>query len=331
MYEFADAVDFYIGIINALKSGIINPRSPLEEIALKAGKDSFAYIDNRRDAKGKYGYDLWRIVRNQFEDEEQFASWIKSRGMTEQLLYSKSEQFPDFMFKAIKHEDKLTRGSLLELKDSKSGSIASFNSTLPTKYKSLEEINVINGKNLVSRVASIIDGDELSSERFYHTLERRCFYLVRTRAGKDDKVKISVVDGSFFETVPKEHLIYQMFLNILHTHLEKKEIKMPPETLIQLEEALSHVTDQTIIASSQIIEKASVRPRLRIMAEVHSEGNPHSSFYPEVSERSLNFIVGAPAYKKELAGVISQKIPETKMFTIQHKRNGEHVVFQFRF
>jgi hypothetical protein len=330
MYEFADAVDFYIGIINALKSGIISPHSPLEEIALKAGKDSFAYIDNRRDAKEKYGYDSWRIVRNQFEDEEQFSSWIKSRGLTEKLLYSKSEQFPDFMFKVIKQAGKLTRGSLLELKDSKGGSIASFNSTLPTKYKNLDEIDVINDKNLVSRVASIIDG-ELFSERFYRTFERRCFYLVRTHAGRDDKVKISIVDGSFFETVPKEHLIYQMFLNILRGHIEKKEIKLPAETLTQLEKALSYVTDQTIIASSQIIEKASVRPRLRIMAEVHSEGNPHSSFYPEVSERSLNFIVGAPAYKKELVGVISQKIPETKMFTIQHKRNGEHVVFQFRF
>jgi hypothetical protein len=58
MYEFTNAVDFYIGMINALKSGRIDPHSPLEEISLKAGKDSFAYIDNRRDAKGKYGYDL---------------------------------------------------------------------------------------------------------------------------------------------------------------------------------------------------------------------------------------------------------------------------------
>ena len=38
MYEFADVVDFYIEIINALKSGIISPQSPLEEIALKDSK-----------------------------------------------------------------------------------------------------------------------------------------------------------------------------------------------------------------------------------------------------------------------------------------------------
>lgn len=139
MYEFTDAVDFYIGIINTLKSGITSPHSSLEEIVLKAGKDSFAYIDNRRDAKGKHSYDLWRIVKNQFEDEESFVSWIKSREITEKLLYSKSEQFPDFMFKVRMHEGKLVCGSLLELKDAKGGSVASFNSTLPTKYKSLDK------------------------------------------------------------------------------------------------------------------------------------------------------------------------------------------------
>jgi len=329
MYEFTDAVDFYIRMINTLKSGIITLHSSLEEIGLRAGKDNFAYIDNRRDARRKYGYDLWGSTKNQFEDEKQFVSWIKSR-INEKLLYSKSEQFPDFIFKVRKHADKLICGSLLELKDSKGGSVASFNSTLPTKYKSFEEIDVINGNNLVSRVASIID-EGLSSESSYYTFERRCFYLVRTHTGKDDKVKISVVDGSFFETVPKAHLIYQMFLNILRGHLEKKKIKIHPETLSQIEKALSHVTDQTIIAASQIIEKASVRPRLRIMAEVHSEGNPHSSFYPEILERSVNLIIESSEYKEKLAKIISQKVPEIEIFTTHHKRNGEHVVFQFRF
>jgi hypothetical protein len=49
-----------------------------------------------------------------------------------------------------------------------------------------------------------------------------------------------------------------MFLNVLHAHLEKKDIKLTSEVLKQIEEALSYVTDQTIIASSQVIEKASI-------------------------------------------------------------------------
>lgn len=317
-------------MIRLLKSGKIRSDSPLEEIALKSCKGCFAYIDNRRDSKRKYNYDLWKVIRNKFDYEKQFISWIKGKDLKENLLYSKSEQFPDFIFKMRKDSGNLACGSLLELKNSKGGSVASFNSTLPTRYKNLDEIDVINGKNLVSRVASIID-KKLSSEKNYRTFERRCFYLVRTYAEKKDKVKISIVDGSFFETVPKEHLIYQMFLKILRDHLKKKEIKIPSEIIHQIEKALSYITDQTIIASSQIIEKASVRPRLRIMAEVHSEGNPHSHFYPEISERSLNLIIEASEYRKELTDVIFQKVPEINKFTIRHKRNGEHVVLQFIF
>ena len=62
-------------------------------------------------------------------------------------MYSKSEQFPDFLFKTRKHAGKLICGSLLELKDSKGGSVASFNSTLPTKYKNLEEIEASSQKS----------------------------------------------------------------------------------------------------------------------------------------------------------------------------------------
>ncbi len=80
-----------------------------------------------------------------------------------------------------------------------------------------------------------------------------------------------------------------------------------------------------------MIEKASVKPRLRIMAEVHIEGNPHSHFYPEISERSLNLIIKSDLYEKEIEDRISQKLPAIKKFTIQHKRNGEHIVFQFKF
>jgi len=328
MYESIDAVELFIGIVDALKEKVIHPGSPLEEIALKASKDNFAYIDNRRDAKAKYGYDFWEDLKKQFKEE--FIDWMKNQGIVKRLLYSKSEQFPDLLFKARRHEDKLICGNLFELKDSKAGNIASFNSTLPTKYKSLDEISIINGGNLVSRIASAMDR-EFASDENYHTFQRRSFYFVRTHKNDEGRVRISIVDGSFFETVPKDHLIYQMFLNILRVHLDKKNIQISPETLEQIEKSLSYITDQTIIASSQSIEGASVRPRLRIMAEVHPEGNPHSSFYPEILERSFNLIIQKSIYEQELAKVIRQKIPEIKIFTIRHKRNGEHLVFQFEF
>lgn len=157
------------------------------------------------------------------------------------------------------------------------------------------------------------------------------FLFIRTNKDKN-KVKISIVDGAFFETIPKDNLIYQIFINILREHSEKKEVKIPPKTFKQIKKVFSHVTDQTIIAKSQNIDRASIRPRLRIMAEVHSEGNPHNSnFYPEISEQSLNLILKvSDCEKEEVAKIMRQNIPEIEIFAITHKRNGEHIVFQFK-
>jgi len=314
-----DAAHLFIRVANNLKKDTINFHSPLEEMVIRKCGRELAYIDNRKDAKEKYGFDLWSNLD---------VNWLRSKGIDRGRLYSDSQQFPDFMFKVKGQGQRYIDGSLIELKDSKGGSIASFNSTVPTKCKTLEEIDVINGNDLVSKIATILDG-ELTLDDSYSKFERRCFYLIRTHK-ESNKVKVSIVDGSFFETVSKEHLFYQMFLKVLRQHLEKKKVKISPQTLKKVEETLSHITDQTIIAQSQIIEKASVRPRLRIMAEVHPEGNPHSTFYPEISEGSFNLILQSSPEIKELKKEISAEIPEIEIFSIFHKRNGEHIVFQYK-
>jgi len=319
MHEFIDVIDFFIGAVNSLKAGTLSLHSPLEEIVLKVSARNLAYVDNRRDAKAKYGYDFW----GGFDE-----SALKFAGIQKTLLYSQSAQFPDFIFKSRRHENRLTCGSLLELKDSKGGAVSSFNSTLPTKSKSLEEVDTVNGIPLVSKITSIKDG-HLAKVENYRTYKRKSFYLIRTF--RDDyRIRVSLVDGSFFETVPKDYLIYQMFLKILQDHINKKGIKVSTERLTEFQELLSHVTDQTIIASSQTIEKASVRPRLRIMAEVHSEGNPHSSVYHQICEGSFNLIIHGALFTKELEEKLCSEMPEVKQLVIKHKRNGEHIVFQFK-
>lgn len=318
MISFQDVIDFYVNAVRNFREGVLNPCSPLDEIVLKSAGDDLAYVDNRRDALNKYGFDFWKGERPE--------------GINEKLLYSKSELFPDFLFKIRRKDGDFICGSLLELKDSKGGSIASFNSTIPTRFKNLEEIDVINGRSdLVSRIASIKDRIPDYMRSKYYTFDRHCFYLVRTHRCNKEKVKLSVVDGSFFETVPKEHLFYQLFLQILRNHMKKKELKIPENTLKEIESVLANITDQTIIASSRIIEGASIRPRLRVMAEVHTEGNPHSSHYPEIVENSFNLILKDEPQISEVKKEISQRIPEIRIFTIHHKRNGPHVVFQFRF
>jgi hypothetical protein len=183
------------------------------------------------------------------------------------------------------------------------------------------------GKKLNTH-ASIIDRKPL--EEKYYTFERRCFYLVRTHSKNRDKVKISIVDGSFFETIPKDHLLYQVFYQILHNHIKKKELEISEDTLRQVEKVLSEITDQTIIASSREIKGASIRPRLRIMAEVHSEGNPHSKNYPQIVDKSFNLILKSNPQTQKIKNMLLNEIPELKAFTIKHKRNGDHIVLQLR-
>jgi len=317
--SMVDAAELFARTVDYLEKGIIDLYSPLEKIVIKTCGNELAYIDNRRDAKQKYGFDFWANSSKEL---------LKSQGIGNNLKYSESQQFPDFLFKTKKQGVKYLGGSLIELKDSKSGNISSFNSTVPTKFKSLEEIDVINSNNLVSRIAKIID-HKLAYNEEYFAFDRRCFYLVRTD-NKSAHVKVSIVDGSFFETIPKESLFYQMFLHVLRAHLKKEKIEIPQSTLAEVQEILSHVTDQTIIAGSQVIEGASVRPRLRIMAEVHTEGNPHSKFYPEISEGSFNLILKSSPETKEIEAQLSNRIPEIAIFKIRHKRNGEHTVFQYK-
>ena len=50
MYEFIDAAELFVGIVNGLRQKQISFNSSLDEILLKASKTNLAYIDNRRDA-----------------------------------------------------------------------------------------------------------------------------------------------------------------------------------------------------------------------------------------------------------------------------------------
>ncbi|PKK81688.1 MAG: hypothetical protein CVT47_01150 [Thermoplasmata archaeon HGW-Thermoplasmata-2] len=307
MHEFADAEEVFAGLVTGIKNKKINYKTSLDEMVLKISKDNLAYVDNRRDAKKKHRFDFWAGTGKLFKDQSEFTGYLRQRGIAEKIMYSKSEAFPDFIYKARKTGNDLTCGSLLELKDSKGGSIASFNSTLPTKFKNLVEIDIINGNDIVSRITSIKD-EKLALNGEYRSFQRRNLYLIRTYKDNKEKVKISIIDGSFFETLPKEHLIYQMFLNILRNHIKsKKDIKISGEALLEIEKTLSCITDQTIIAASQNIEKASIRPRLRIMAEVHSEGNPHSSHYPEITGRSLNLIIQSTEHDEKIKREIAKK------------------------
>jgi len=316
MNDLSDAVGFFVGFLRCIKQGTITLDSSLEKIVWTVSWDNLAYIDSRKTA---------------LSDGRDFSKGIDPAALAKlkinkSQLSTQSQAFPDFVFRVKQEDGALTCGSLLESKDSASESISSFNSTLPSGTKSFHDIEQLN--KIVVRIASAKDWP-LSEHPDYRTFQRRCFYLIRTCRGKP-KAKISLVDGSFFETLPKDHLISQMFLNILTQHRNEKKLVIPENIYEDMKSVFTQMTDQAIIASTQRIEKASIKPRLRIMAEVEPEGNPHSKHYPEIVEKTINLILPRRLTSPDLLVEISQEVPDLKSTTIKHKRNGEYTVFQYQ-
>lgn len=274
---------------------------------------------------------------------------------------SDSGIFPDYMFPVSFINGNFYDGSLLELKDSKGSSISSFNSTIPTQFKTLNEIGLLNKSDIVSNISSIIDYP-YSKEPAYKEFKRRCFYFVRTNNDKPSKVKLSIIEGSFFETIPKEKLIAETMKEIAKEHLGSAYSsdlgKIFEKINDQAKIARSHSDIKTIINGNE--KMASVSPRFRIMTEVTSDGNPH--LYPEILERTFNLILQVSptrqkdnSYQKMRKRLISSLLEQlnnniknkfkydrktnkisNKSITvwikeIEHKRNGLHLVFQFKF
>jgi hypothetical protein len=248
--------------------------------------------------------------------------------------------FPDFVL-AADEQQTFGNGALLELKDTRSKTLASFNSTIPTRHKSLDEVQEIMGSRAISAAAALGDFP-LSVASDYLTADRPCFYLLRTCAAMPESVCISLVEGSFFETLPKGELLARTWDQLLEA------AGMPPAERSHVVESLARL-DQTEIAKSRSIAEASVRPRLRLMAEVVPSANPHN--YDEIVARSVNLIAkaewpddagwirensGAEGVPVEVHpdGTVVIKLQtgqsvQLRHFRIVHKLNGEHLVLQY--
>lgn len=270
------------------------------------------------------------LSSDQFAKEWFGANWIKSSGI-----------FPDFVL-GLDDTRTFGNGALLELKDSKAATLASFNSTIPTRFKSLDEVNKLAGASLVSHATQIFDFP-LSVRAEYSSELRSCFYLVRTHAGTYSNVRISLVEGSFFETLPKDKLLQAIWGQLL----DRRGVRgAERDGLLEILGGL----DQSDIAQSREIEGASIRPRFRLMAEVHPDGNINR--YSEIGGRTVNLVIKRERDMNlkwlmtefERDGVITNleesdgqeslslqlgtQVLRMRVVTINHRRNGGHLVLQ---
>ena len=232
--------------------------------------------------------------------------------------------FPDMAIRLNKDRKIFTGGELIELKDSDSYTVSSFNSTIPSRSKKIEEI--ITGENSIIKQQMEKAGNDIFS-----LSERDVFYLVRGR--KKQQIKVCLVYGSFFETISVESLISQS----LHQALEERLRESGKEISDELKQTLISIfSQQQSFSKVRNVEKSSVKLRFRIMTEVKAEGNIlNLKKYPEIKDNTLNFVL--PCYNNEEKDNILRKseivfgksgLKEFDICKIKHHFNGYFLVLQ---
>jgi hypothetical protein len=231
-------------------------------------------------------------------------------------------QFPDLAIRICKDNELFTGGELVELKDSKSYTVSSFNSTIPTGKKEIAK--VFKGKNSEVLRQMIEAGDDILV-----LPEREIFYLIRGQ--NKNNFKVVLVHGSFFETVKVGELISKSFGQVLRETMESGNIKFDDQTKAVLETLFS---EQTSFSKVRNVENASVKLRFRIMTEVKAEGNIlNTKKYPEILDNTLNFIL--PSHDEDQdrlnidkMNVVFDNLNSFEVSRIKHHFNGNFLVFQ---
>lgn len=272
-------------------------------------------------------YSIHHFFKSLVEKKSYFSKVKKLDGFPfdKRLLSCKNEGvFPDMAIRLNKDKSIFTGGELIELKDSDSYTVSSFNSTIPSRSKKIEDI--ITGENSIIKQQMEEAGNDIFSLPV-----RDVYYLVRGR--KKSHTKICLVYGSFFETISIENLISQSFSQVLEERLKESGKEVSDEFKQTL---LSIFSQQENFSKVRNVEKASVKLRFRIMTEVKAEGNIlNSKKYPEIEDNTLNFVL--PCHNDEDGKNILRKaeivfgkseLKQFKIFKIKHHFNGYFLALQ---
>ncbi|TAL70051.1 MAG: hypothetical protein EPN82_05415 [Bacteroidetes bacterium] len=272
-------------------------------------------------------YSIYHFFKSIVTNKEQFLKVKKLDEFqyNETMLSCKSiGVFPDMAIKLNKDKSIFSGGELIELKDSVTYSVSSFNSTIPSKTKQISKI-------ISSTNSSIYKQMENAGNEVFSLPEREVYYLVRGR--KSGQTKICLISGAFFETINIEKLINESFMQVLDESIKNSNAIITPEVKTFLHNLFS---EQENFSKVRNVEKASVKLRFRIMTEVKSEGNIlNSKMYPEIIDNSLNLIIQCDSNQQEINIlkkfnlVFNKKeLNQFKIFKLKHHLNGFFLVFQ---
>ncbi len=221
----------------------------------------------------------------------------------------------------------LTGGELIECKDSKSYTVASFNSTIPTGTKKIKDI--IGGKNSKTKLQMDAVGEDIDS-----LPNRDVFYFIRGRNNKDgDQVKVCLIHGSFFCTIPVKELIQESFRQLFESTIRESDVKIRDKLIM---EVTNLFVNQSTFSQVRTINDASVKLRFRVMSEVRQEANILSdSQYPIILDDSVNLILPLDKNKTEeyYVDVMKKVFPgkefnKLKVSKLQHNFGATFLLFQ---
>jgi hypothetical protein len=269
-------------------------------------------------------YSIYHFFKHLVENKIFFASEnsLDEFPFDENMLSCKNRGvFPDLAIRLNTGNNIFSGGELIELKDSKSYNVTSFNSTIPTGKK--EIVKVIKGENSTVKKQMEEAGDVIDSLPV-----RDVYYLVRGISKKN--IKVALIHGNFFETVKSTDLISQSFEQVLNERLLEKELEIEENVKDLLVDIFS---EQESFSKVRNVDKASVKLRFRIMTEVRAEGNIlNSKKYPEISDNTVNLII--PCHDEQNEKLIMKHfstvcdISQFKRLKIKHHLNGYFIVFQ---
>ena len=276
-------------------------------------------------------YSIYHFFADLCQKKEEFLSEnkLESFPFDEQMLSCINKGiFPDLAIKLNNSNVQFTGGELIELKESKTYSVASFNSTIPTGEKDIKKLTE-GGRNAI-RTQMEEAGNNILSLPI-----RQVFYLIRGR--RQSYVKACLTHGKFFETVPVSTLISESFGQALEERLNELGETLSVSMRQKLLELFS---EQQTFSRVRNVDDASVKMRFRIMTEVKAGANIlNPNQYPQIGDNTLNFAI--PCHDETEQNRQHNKMQiafeemkcenlfsQIEVFILQHHFNGKFLVFQ---
>ena len=212
--------------------------------------------------------------RGYFVQDNKLEDFAFPRDM---IVAESRSRFPDLVLKTNQYGP-LAGGEFIELKDTKSYRISSFNSTLPSATKPVSLLS----NNMKDQLLQV--GEDLES-----VPQRDVYYLIRgmRRTTASPLAKTVFVSGSFFETVPTGEVLTSAFEQVAAASTSED---------VDVSEFTQHFDiQQAYFAETRRVEGSSISVRFRVMAEVDARANLLSDReYPMIGDNTLTMLVHEP-------------------------------------